>query len=119
LRRGQARRGHAGRKGRRGQARRRHGPSAKGKASFVYKHRYLIVKRAEGLGRAEWADLVRMFQYLPELRTLWQFSQDVYQALRDDQALRVARRRWTLLRRGPEEPAGARLAAAVGVTAGR
>jgi Transposase len=118
LQRGPARRGRAGRKGRRGQARRRQGPSAKEKASFVYKHRYLIVKRAEGLGRAEWADLVRMFQYLPELRTLWQFSQDVYQALRDDQALRVARRRWTVLRRDPEYQAVAELAAALGLLEG-
>jgi hypothetical protein len=42
-----------------------------------------------------------MFQYLPELPTLWRFSQDVYQALGDEQALRVARR-WTVLRRDPE-----------------
>jgi hypothetical protein len=121
LRRGQARRGRAGRKGRRGrqgQARRRHGPSAKEKASFVYHHRYLIVKRAGDLGKAEWADLTRMFGYLPELRTLWQFSQDVYEALRDDQALRVARRRWTVLRRDPEYQAVAELAAALGLLEG-
>jgi hypothetical protein len=125
LRRGPARRGRAGRKGRRGRpgkaqraARRRRGPSAKEKASFVYKHRYLVVKRAEGLGKAEWADLVRMFQYLPELRTLWRFSQDVYQALGDEQALRVARRRWTVLKRDPEYQAVAELAAALGQLAG-
>jgi Transposase len=121
LRRGQARRGRAGRRRRRGRpskaqkaARRRQGPSAKEKASFVYKHRYLVVKRTEGLSRAEWADLVRMFQYLPELRTLWQFSQDVYQALGDEQALQVARRRWTVLRRDPEYQAVAELAEALG-----
>ena len=43
----------------------------------MYQHRYLVVQRAEGLSRAEWADLVQMFAYRPELRTLWQFSQDV------------------------------------------
>ena len=114
LQRGQARRGRAGGRGRRGRGRRRHGPSAKEKASFVYKHRYLIVKRAEGLGKAGWADLVQMFEYLPELRTLWQFSQDIYEALRDEQALRVARRRWTVLRRDPEYRAVAELAEALG-----
>jgi hypothetical protein len=118
LQHGQARRGRAGRKDRRGQARRRQGPSAKEKASFVYKHRYLIVKRAEGLGKAGWADLVQMFEYLPELRTLWQFSQDVYAALRDEQALRVARRRWTVLKRDPEYQAVAELAAALGLLEG-
>ena len=45
----------------------------------MYKHHYLIVKRAEGLGKAGWADLVQMFEYLPELRTLWQLVRDVYQ----------------------------------------
>jgi hypothetical protein len=55
-----------------------------------------------------------MFQYLPELRTLWQFSQDVYQALGDGQALRVARRRWAVLRRDPEYQAVAELAEALG-----
>jgi hypothetical protein len=81
-----ARRGRAGRKRRRGrrtqaqQARaRRRGPTAKEKAHFVWKHRYLIVKRTEELGKQGWNDLVRMFEYLPELRTLWQFVRDVYQ----------------------------------------
>src|SRR2546421_5228154 len=59
-----------------------------------------------------------MFQYLPELRTLRQFSQDVYEALQDGQALRVARRRWTVLRRDPEYQAVAELAAALGLLEG-
>jgi hypothetical protein len=53
-RRGPARRGRAGRKrcrGPRGPARRRPGPSAQEEASFVYKHRYRIVKRAGGWAR--------------------------------------------------------------------
>src|SRR5437588_3280324 len=56
LRRGQARRGNGGRKRRRGRPskgqqrrRRRRGPTNKEKAAFVYKHRFLIVKRPENL----------------------------------------------------------------------
>src|SRR5947209_19045492 len=54
LRRQQARRGQAGRKRRRGRQSegqkrraRRRGPTNKEKSAFVYKHRFLIVKRAE------------------------------------------------------------------------
>src|SRR5436309_281043 len=54
LRRGQARRGNGGRKRPRGRPskaqqrrRQRRGPTAKEKAAFVYKHRYLIVKRPQ------------------------------------------------------------------------
>src|SRR5271166_1216806 len=81
LRRALARRGNAGRKPRRGrrrQARGRRGLTAKAKAHFVWKHRYLIVKRTEELGKQGWSDLLQLFDYLPELRTLWQFVRDVY-----------------------------------------
>src|SRR5262249_7225450 len=86
LRRAQARRGKAGRRRRRGrrsekQKRRaqRRGPSNKDKAAFVYKHRFLVVKRTENLTKKDRADLVQMFGYLPELRTLWYFCRDVYE----------------------------------------
>jgi len=104
LRREQARRGRRGRKGRRGrqskqqQARkRRRGPTNQEKASFVYKHRFLIVKRTEHLTRPEWDDLCQMFRYLPELRPLWYFCRDVYQLFSTEQVVRLARRRRTLL----------------------
>jgi hypothetical protein len=42
-----------------------------------------------------------MFGYLPELRTLWHFSQDLYRLLKDSQTLRVARWRYTLLQHAP------------------
>jgi Transposase len=107
LRRAQARRGRSGRK-RRGRPSQRHkarrqrqGPTVKEKASFVWKHRFLIVKRAAKLSAAEWGDLVQMFQYLPELRPLWYFSQDIYRLLDDSKTLRVARWRYTLLRHDP------------------
>jgi Transposase len=108
LRRAQARRGRAGRKRRRGRpskrqaARRcRRGPTAKEKAAFVWKHRFLIVKRAAKLTKAEKGDLKEMLAYLPELRALWSFSQDLYRLLDDSKTLRVARWRWTWLRYDP------------------
>jgi hypothetical protein len=100
----QARRGNGGRKRRRGRAskaqqarRRRRGPTNKEKAAFVFKHRFLIVKRTENLTKREWEELCQMFQYLPELRTLWYFCRDVYALFSAEQVLRLARRRRTLL----------------------
>jgi Transposase len=102
LRRGQARRGNGGRQRRRGrghqgQARRRRGPTNKEKAAFVYKHRFLIVKRMEKLTSTEWDNLIQMFQYLPQLRPLWRFCRNVYALFNDEQVVRLARRRRTLL----------------------
>jgi hypothetical protein len=109
LRRTQARRGRAGRKRPRGrpskrqQARRRQrGLTAKEKAAFVWKHRFLVVKRAAKLTQAEKGDLKQLLAYLPALRTLWSFSQDLYRLLDDSPTLRVARWRWTWLRYDPE-----------------
>jgi hypothetical protein len=109
LRRAQARRGRAGRKRRRGrpskkqQARRQQrGPTAQEKAAFVWKHRFLIVKRAARLTQAERDDLEQLLASLPELRTLWSFSQALYRLLDNSQTLRVARWRWTWLRYDPK-----------------
>lgn len=104
LRRGKARRGNAGRKRRRGRpsrkqqaARKRRGPSAKEKAAFVYKHRYLIVKRPENYEGKDEGHLRRMYDYLPGLRVLRSFCLEVYQLFNTDQVARLARRRRTLL----------------------
>jgi Transposase len=109
LRRAQARRGRAGRKRRRGrpskrqQARRRQrGPTAREKAAFVWRRRFLIVKRTAQLTQAEKGDLKQLFAYLPELRSLRSFSQDVYRLLDDSRTLRVARWRYTWLRYDPK-----------------
>jgi Transposase len=109
LRRALARRGRAGRKRRRGrpsqrqQARRRQrGPTATDKATFIWKHRFLVVKRTAKLTRGERADLEKMLAYLPELRTLRSFSQDIYRLLDDSRTLRVARWRYTWLRYDPK-----------------
>jgi Transposase len=104
LRRAAARRGNAGRKRPRGRPRelqqrraRRRGPTNKDKARFVYKHRFLIVKRTEHLTKQDWDDLCRMFQYLPQLRPLWHCCRAVYQVFSTEQVIRLARRRRTLL----------------------
>jgi hypothetical protein len=109
LRQAQARRGRSGRQRRRGrpskrqQARRRQrGPTAKAKAAFVWRHRFMIVKRTAKVTQAEKKDLEQLFAYLPELQTLRSFSQDLYRLLDDSQTLRVARWRWTWLRYDPK-----------------
>ncbi len=80
-----ARRGKAGRKKKRGRkskraqaAAGRRGPTLKQKAHFVFKHRYLVVKRREKLTDAERSDLTRMLEYLPELAALRRFADRVY-----------------------------------------
>jgi Transposase len=125
LRRQQARRGQAGRKRRRGRRsekqkrrERRRGPRNKEKAAFVYKHRFLIVKRSGGLTKKDWADLVQMFRYLPELRTLWYFCQEVYQLFSAEQVIRLARRRRTLLLKKQSYQEVPELAKAMGLLEG-
>jgi transposase len=79
------RRGKAGRKKKRGRkgakskaAAARRGMTLKEKAHFVFKHRYLIVKRRENLTDSERDDLTRMLEYLPELATLRRFADRIY-----------------------------------------
>src|SRR5205823_3275402 len=98
--------------------RRQRGPTNKAKAAFVWKHRFLIVKRAAELTKGEWGQLVQLFGYLPELRPLWQFSQDLYRLLDDSKTLRVARWRYTLLRHDPEYQGVRELVEALGLLAG-
>jgi Transposase len=76
-----ARRGKAGRKKKRGRkgakskARAsRQGMTLKEKANFLFKHRFLIVKRRENLSESERDDLTRMLEYGPELATLRRFA---------------------------------------------
>jgi Transposase len=85
LRTGMARRGRAGRRKKRGRpkrrakaAARRRGPTVKQKAHFVFKHRYLIVKRRENFTKSDNTDLVTMLEYLPELAVLRRFADRMY-----------------------------------------
>jgi hypothetical protein len=75
------RRGNAGRKRQRGRpgkarqaARAAAGPTLKEQAGFILKHRFLIAKKSGDLDKQQWDDLLRMFEYLPQLRTLWHFA---------------------------------------------
>jgi transposase-like protein len=81
LRKAMGRRGKAGRKKKRGRkgakskaAAARRGMTVKEKAHFVFKRRFLIVKRPENLTESERDDLQRMLGYLPELATLRRFA---------------------------------------------
>ena len=79
------RRGKGGRKKKRGRkgakskaAAARRGMTIKEKASFVFKHRYLIVKRRENLTESERNDLRQTLEYLPQLATLRRFADRIY-----------------------------------------
>jgi len=85
LRTAMRRRGKAGRKRKRGRkgakskaAAARRGMTVKQKASFVFQHRHLIVKRRENLTTRERDDLMRMLEYQPELATLRRFADRIY-----------------------------------------
>lgn len=124
LRRQKARRGHAGRKRRRGRPskaqqrrRQRRGLTAKEKAAFVYKHRYLIVKRPENYQGQDEDNLERMYDYLPDLRVLRSFCLDVYQLFDAEQVARLARRRRTLLLKKAEYQQVPELEEALGLLA--
>jgi transposase-like protein len=85
LRTAMRRRGKAGRKKKRGRkgakskaAAARRGMTVKEKASFVFQHRHLIVKRRENLTARERDELTRMLGYQPELATLRRFADRIY-----------------------------------------
>jgi hypothetical protein len=99
-----ARRGKAGRKRKPGRpsaarraARAARGPTLKEQAAFIRKHRFLIVKAA--LDKGQWDDLTVMFDYLPALRTLWQFAGEARDCLQAGARVQTLwRRRAALLR---------------------
>jgi len=101
-----ARRGNAGRKRKRGRpskarqaARAAAGPTLKEKAGFILKHRFLIVKKSSDLDRQQWDNLVQMFEYLPELRTLWHFAGEVRELFAKETRVQTLwKRRAALLR---------------------
>lgn len=103
LRRDCERRGRAGRKRKPGRRKkgakkpRRKGPTNKEKAAYIFKRRYLIVKRAENLSERERADLGVMFGYERELKVLWWFCQEAYKVWGNEQSRKVARWRFSRL----------------------
>jgi hypothetical protein len=102
-----ARRGNGGRKRKRGRprqgqqaARAAAGPTLKEKAAFIRKHRFLIVQATSAWDKQPWEDLVQMFAYLPELRTLWQFAGAVRDLFAKEARVQTLwKRRAALLRR--------------------
>jgi hypothetical protein len=117
LRRAKARRGNAGRKRRRGRprkgAKKRRGLSAKDKAHFVFKHRYLIVKRRDNFSEQEKKDLTTMLGYVPQLRVLRRFSDRVARLFEAGQSAHQAWCRHAALLREPSFQAVAELAKAL------
>ena len=107
LARAMARRGNRGRKRKRGRpsktrqaARAAAGPTNKEKAAFVMKHRFLIAKKVGDLTKQQWDDLTRMFDYLPQLRTLWHFATEVNDLFeKEGRVQTLYKRRAALLRK--------------------
>jgi len=103
LRRGLSGRARRGRKRRRGQprkgraCRRPQQMKQKEKAHFIFKRRYLIVKRRDGLTDQEQRDLVTMLEYVPELRTLRDFADAMQRLFAVEQYEEQARERWRRL----------------------
>ncbi len=113
-RRGKAGRKKRGRKGAKAKAAaRRRGPTAKEKARFVFKHRYLITKRREDLTEAERGDLERMLGYLPALATLRRFADRIYWVFDTPKDFHQASCRRAVLVRDPEFQAVPELVKAV------
>lgn len=106
LARGMQRRGNCGRKRQRGRpskaqqaARAAAGPTLKEKADFILKHRFLIVTNSANMDKQQWEDLETMFEYQPELRTLWNFAGEVRRLFEKDARVQTLwKRRAALLR---------------------
>jgi len=114
LRRQLHRRGAKGRRRGRGRPRkgqrRRRGLTLKDKAHFIFKHRFLIVTRRDHFSRADQDHLVTMLEYLPALRTLRTFVDEVYALFETGQTIDQAHRRHQALLHQPAYQADPHLA---------
>jgi hypothetical protein len=105
LRRGLSRRGQRGRKRRRGrptkaqQRKQQQHRKQKEKAKFIFKRRYLIVKRRDGLTEQEKKDLQMLLAYLPALRPLRDFADAMQRLLAAEQTEEQAQGRWRRLQK--------------------
>jgi transposase-like protein len=101
LRRGLSRRGNAGRKPRRGRStkgqRRHRKKKCKEQAQFIFKRRFLIVKRRDGLTEQEQKDLATMLADLPGLRPLRAFADTMQRLFEAEQPPEQAQERWRRL----------------------
>jgi transposase-like protein len=98
----QGRKGRRRKRGRptRAQMRRRaaKGPSLKDKATFIFRHRHLIVKRRENLSESEVEHLRTILEFLPTLRTLRDFADKLHRLFDPEQSEHQAWCRWRALR---------------------
>jgi transposase-like protein len=106
LRRAHARQGNRGRKRRRGRPtkaqqrqRQRRQKTKKEQAKFIFKRRYLIVKRRDHLTETENRDLAVMLGYLPALRPLREFADALQRLFAEEQTEHQAWCRWGVLQR--------------------
>lgn len=107
LARAMQRRGNCGRKRKPGRCTKKQqavravtGPTLLEKAAFILKHRFLIVKDTADFDKQMWDDLTTMFEYQPELRTLWQFAREVHGLFEKEARVQtLCKRRATLLRK--------------------
>ncbi len=106
LRRALSRRGNRGRKRRRGRPtkaqkrrRRQDKKSQKEQAQFIFKRRYLIVKKRERLTEQDKKDLKTMLGYVPELRVLRAFADALQRLFAAEQTEDQAWGRWQRLQR--------------------
>jgi transposase-like protein len=94
MRREMARRGNRGRRRPRGRPKKgqkkKRGMTLKEKSHFIFKHRYLIVRRRENLSDAEQETLTTMLVYLPSLKTLRTFMDKIYLLFSADQTRQQA-----------------------------
>lgn len=121
LRRGLSRRGNRGRKrkpGRRPKGRaKRKGLTNKEKSAFIFKHRWLIVRRRDKMSDQERADLATMLSYLPELKTLRDFVDRLVVLFEEGQSEASAWGRHAALIANPSFLALPELAKAIGALA--
>jgi transposase-like protein len=105
MRREMARRGNRCRRRRRGRPKKGQKKSAgntlKEKAHFVFKHRYLIVKRRENLNETEQETLATLLSYLPALETLRTFMDKIYELFSAQTRQQAGCRRSVLVRSEP------------------
>jgi hypothetical protein len=94
-------------------ARVRYGARKREQAYFIWKHRYLLVRRPETLSGRDRCNLSRMFAALPALRRLRAFVLGVYGIFRPDVSVPQATSRWAKLTTAPEFLADPDLARAV------
>jgi transposase-like protein len=118
LRRRLARQGRGpGRRGRRPKAqqraRARRGATKKDQAHYIWKHRHLLVRKAEDLLPREVDHLLQMMAYLPALATLRRFVVEVYQLFDPEQSPHQARCRRAALAKRAEYQAFADLVRAL------